>query len=180
MLPNEIFDAMETLSKQDLVKMCRKYKINTKIKTYDSNRNIVMTKNDYCVYDLIKLIKAYFINKDSGYSIIYYDYNPRQSLNSQEDILITFRNVKKIYPIIRKLYKKSYNTNFHYDKITYNILSNKWQHGDSISIREFMNEHFYSKKNSTVPIYLADSKTYEKTKKQIISTINEYIELKYN
>ena len=146
MLPNEIFNAMETLSKQDLLRMCRKFKIDTKIKTYDSNRNVVKTKNDYCIYDLIKLIKAHFINKDSGYSIIYFDYSSHQSLNSQEDILITFRNVKKLYPIIRKLYRKSYNIDFHYDKTTYNILSNKWQHGDSITIRQFMNDHFYSKK----------------------------------
>lgn len=224
MLSNEIFNAMEILSKSDLINMCKKMKINTKIQTYDPNGNIVSTKYDYCTYDLIKLLKSYFVNKDNIAKIIYYDYytpnlsSPRPRRNQGlpinmstsispadriatlsakrtnpshldnvtnrndefiENSLITFRNVKQIQSKIKKLYKKYYKTNFEYDKISYNILSNKWAYGELVTVKQFMDEHFYSKKYP-VSNYQTNSDVYDKTKKQIISSINEFTSIKYN
>lgn len=176
MIPNEIFAAMETLTKQDLLRICKKLKINTKIKTYDSNGNITSTKNDYCSYDLVKLIKSFFINKN--YQIVYHDY-VIENYDKPENILITFRNVKQLHGIIKKLYKKNYDIRFKYDKTSYNILSQKWSNGDLVTISQFMNDHFYSNKLNNVN-YLSDPNSYEKTKRQILSSINEYLAFKYS
>ena len=167
---------MEALTKQDLIKLCKKLQINTKIKTFDSNGNLIVTKNDYCSYDLVKLIKSSFINKD--YNIIYHDYILETPKNP-ENTIITFRNVKQILSIIKKIYKNKYDIKFNYDKTSYNILSKKWAEGEIITVSQFVNEHYLSNKLSNIN-YHTDINSYEKTKKQIISSINEYLTYKYS
>ncbi len=174
MLNNEIFNAMELLTKEDLINISKSLKLNTKIKTYDNNGKSIDTKIDYCKYDLIKLIKSYFLNKDTTIGIIYHDYiTPVNNFN--DNTLITFRNVKKVKSTISKLYKKYFNINFEYDKLSYNILSSRWAHGETINIKTFITEHFNSKRFGKSDNTLIDNDRYEKTKKQIISSINEYI-----
>lgn len=183
MLSNEIFKAMELLNKQDLVKLCKQLNIDTKIRTYDPNGNIVTTKNDYCSFDLIRLVKQYMLNKNNTSQIVYHDYIVKPKPASA-DTLVTFRNVRQLHSVVKKLYKQMYDLKFEYDKIAYNILSNRWANGELVTVRDLINEHFSARKLGNVkhaPIHLEDSEfEYEQTKKQILSYINEYLTIKYS
>lgn len=181
MLSPDLFIKMELLSKEDLYAICKKYNINTKIYSYNKNNDVITTKNECCKYDLVKLLKNFFINKNNNDYIIYHDFI--SSMNKfNESSYITFKNVKKIKSTIKKFYQKNFDLNFDYDKLSYNILSEKWANGEPITVKEFAVEHYNSLtnfKNKHKP-NVNPNTTYENIKKSIISNINEYMLLKYD
>ena len=75
MLSHDLFNKMELLTKDDLYQICKKYGINTKVFTYNKNNDLIQTKNECCKYDLIKLLKKFFLEKNTTDHIVYHDYN---------------------------------------------------------------------------------------------------------
>lgn len=178
MLSSELFQNMEILRIDDLKLLCRKYQIHYKTKTYGASGNIQTSKTDYCKYDLIKLLQSHFLDRDKEISIVYHDFSNRIIASNEEDHIITFQNVKKLYNTIKRLYRKQYDIKFEYDKASYNILSNRWSSGIPITIKEFIVEHFTAgkiRKNITD----IDIKKYEDIKRHIIASLNEYMIIKY-